>query len=534
MAYHHVSEMKQLLEQFPQFREKLYCRGFLLTNQDEVDLNGYPFYGNWKKETLTGEFKLYIHKDSTAYIHTAGSRRFFLVGHAYDPFRMLTDEGEILAVLADALEESEDAFWDAESNLTGIFCLGYIEADRVVYTTDCTGMQLVYHGVIHDKLYLTSHSKLVADLCGLEQDPYVVKLVNSRFYRYFGICLPGDLSPFKELKRLPSNHSGIYNGLETKVNRYYPFSNIQPVSNEADYEQLISDLSGIIARSMELTARKWADKNIAISVTGGRDSKTTFACTNGIYDKFHYFSYISNDAESVDAYAARDICNQLDLPHTIYEIPREDSDYPDLEAFRKIMECNAGCIGRNNPNDVRKRMYFSQNCEFDIEVKSWVNEIGRARFYKRYNKSKFPEKLTAAYCRTLYKIIFDPRLIYATDRIFGEYLAQYYRNDVFQRIPWPDLFYWEYIWGSGEGLFLTSEHRVSYEITIPFNNRRYLEAMLRTPLQKRIDDCLPKDIVALQNPKLAACGINIKDVGYTDFRTVLERGYLEIFSRLRF
>lgn len=534
MAYHHVSEMKQLLEQFPQFREKLYCRGFLLTNQDEVDLNGYPFYGNWKKATLTGEFKLYIHKDSTAYIHTAGARQFFLVGHAYDPFRMLTDEGEILAVLADALEESEDAFWDAESNLTGIFCLGYIEADRVVYTTDCTGMQLVYHGVIHDKLYLTSHSKLVADLCGLEQDPYVVKLVNSRFYQYFGTVLPGDLSPFLELKRLQSNHFGLYNGAQICTKRYYPTERIRVVANDAEYEQLIVELSGILSRSMELICRKWADKKVAISVTGGQDSKTAFACANGCYDKYDYFSYISNDAEAVDAYAAQNICTQLELPHSIYKIPREDSEYADLDVFRKIMECNAGCIGRNNPNDVRKRLYFSENKHFDIEVKSWVNEIGRARYYKRYNKKRFPAKLSAAYCRALYKIIFDPRLIRLTDRVFGEYLARYYCDNVFDRIPWPDLLYWEYVWGSGEGLFLTAEHRISYEITIPFNNRRYLETMLRAPLEKRISDSVPKDIVAFRNQKLAQCGISIKDVGYTDFRTVLERGYLEIFSRIRF
>lgn len=534
MAYYHVSEMKQLLEQYPQFREKLYCRGFLLTNQDGVDLSGYPFYGNWKADNLTADFMLYIHKDATAYIHTAGVRQFFLVGHAYDPFRMLTDEREILKVLADALEEGEDAFWDAESNLTGVFCLGYMDADKVVYTTDCAGMQLVYHGTVNGKLYLTSHSKLVADLCGLEQDPYVVKLVNSRFYRHFGTFLPGDLSPFQELRRLQSNCAGTYDGAETRIDRYYPARFIHPTDNEEEYEQLIRDLSGIISRSMELIAKKWANKKVAISVTGGHDSKTTFACANGNYDKFHYFSYISNDAEAVDAYAAHEICAKLGLSHKIYEIPREDTAFPDIDAFRMIMECNAGCIGRNNPNDVRKRMYFSETCEFDIEVKSWVNEIGRARFYKRYNKHKFPAKLSPAYCRTLYKIIFDPRLIHYTDRIFGEYLERYYADHVFSRISWPDLFYWEYTWGSGEGMFLTAEHRVSYEITIPFNNRRYLENMLRAPLQKRIDDCVPKDIVAYRNPELARCGIDVKDVGYTDFRTVLERGYLEIFSKMRF
>lgn len=536
MAYHHASEMKRLLDQYPKYQEKLYCRGFLLTNQAEADLTGYPFYGNWKKEKLAGDFALYVHKDTTAYTYTEGERQFFLVGHAYDPFRMLTDEVQILRGLAKAMEEGENAFWEAESDLTGVFCLGYLEQNRVVYTTDCTGMQLVYHGVVNECLYLTSHSKLVSDLCSLEQDLYVSKLVASRFYRYFGTWLPGDRAPYRALRRLQSNHAGTYclHKKEISTNRYYPTYAIRQVATEEEYGQLIRDLSDIISRSMELIARKWPDKKVAISVTGGNDSKTTFACANGHYDQFDYFSYISNDAEAVDAYGAREICNQLGLPHSIYEIPRDDSAYPDLEVFRKVMECNAGCIGKNNANDVRKRMFFSENCEFDIEVKSWVNEIGRARFYKRYNKKKFPAKLTAAYCRALYKLIFSPALIHATNQIFREYLARYYSGCVFDLIPWPDLLYWEFIWGGGEGLFLTAEHRVSYEITIPFNNRRYLETMLRAPLQKRIDDDVPKDIIAYRNTKIAQCGISIKDVGYTDFRTVLERGYLEIFSKLGF
>lgn len=536
MAYYQASEMQQLLDQYPQYQSKLYCRGFLLTNHTVEDIERYPFYGNWKKNELAGNFRLYVHKDTSAYVYTESNRQFFLVGHAYDPFRMLTDEMEILRCLAGKLYQGEDVFWEAESDLTGVFCLGYIEQNRVVYTTDCAGMQLVYHGVVNGELYLTSHSKLVSDLCGLEQDSYVQKLVNSRFYRYFGTWLPGDLSPYRELKRLQSNHSGNYGVVTRKIEiaRYYPTEAICHTTTDEEYHQVISDLSDIMSRSMELIACKWPDKKVAISVTGGHDSKTTFASANGHYDKFGYFSYISNDAEAVDAYAARDICAQLDLPHSIYEIPREDGVYPDLEVFRKIMECNAGCIGKNNANDVRKRMFFSENCEFDIEVKSWVNEIGRARFYKRYNKKRFPTKLTPAYCRALYKLIFNPALIHLTNKIFREYLDQYYVDGVFSRMSWPDLLYWEFIWGGGEGLFLTAEHRVSYEITIPFNNRRYLEMMLRTPLQKRIDDCVPKDIVAHQNIKLAQCGISIKDVGYTDFRTVLERGYLEIYSKLGF
>lgn len=536
MVEHSAKEMKCLLDRHTKYREKLYCRGFLLTEDQELDLTDYPFYGNWKSEQLDGGYRLYAHKDTQIFTYRQDNRQFFLVGHAYDPFAMVAEEQEILRRLSDACSKGEDAFWEEESSLTGIFFLGYVDEAGLVYTTDCTGMQLTYHGVVNGRLYITSHSKLVADLCGLMQDPYIVKLVNSRFYRHFGTVLPGDLSPYPQLLRLPSNHAGCYRK-DTEapdVRRYYPRTAIATMETEEEYNQTIRELSEIMSRTMALIARKWADKKVAISVTGGNDSKTTLASANGNYEHFDYFSYISNDAEAVDAYAAREICAQLNLPHRIYEIQRENSALEDVEVFRKIMECNAGCIGRNNANDVRKRLVLSENREFDLEVKSWVNEIGRARFHKRYNKKSFPRKPTASYCRTLYKIIFSPSLIRQTDRVFREYLRKYYSEDVLEQVSWPDLYYWEYVWGSGEGLFLTAEHKVAYDITIPFNNRRYLEKMLTVPLDKRIDDCIPRDIIAHQNRAIAECGIAIKDVGYTDSRTVLERGYLEIFSRIRF
>ena len=97
-----------------------------------------------------------------------------------------------------------------------------------------------------------------------------------------------------------------------------------------------------------------------------------------------------------------------------------------------------------------------------------------------------------------------------------------------------ELYWWEFCWSGGEGLFLTAEHRTSSEIAIPFNNRRYVARMLTVPLKKRRTDSIPKDIIQLMNPKIAEAGIVIKDVEHTDKRARLMRSYLEVFSRIRF
>ena len=106
-------------------------------------------------------------------------------------------------------------------------------------------------------------------------------------------------------------------------------------------------------------------------MTGGCDSKTTIACAKGLYDKFKFYSYSSSDAEDLDAKAAAKISEFMGFNHKIYEISRNDEDFNDsLEITRAILDYNTGNILPTNKNDVRKRHYFDQINDFDIEVKS--------------------------------------------------------------------------------------------------------------------------------------------------------------------
>ena len=261
---------------------------------------------------------------------------------------------------------------------------------------------------------------------------------------------------------------------------------------------------------------------------------TTLSCSNKCYDKFHYFSYISNYDESVDAYAARDILSHLNLEHELYEIPDDCEEYKLLPTFKKLMESNHGCIGENNLNDLKKRLYFLKNSPCDIEVKSWVNELGRAWNYNKYNKKKFPKYPTSSYLRAMHKVYLSPYLIKETDKVFSDYLRKYYNKKVLEHISWLEFQSWEFGWSSGEGCFLTSEHRVPYDITIPFNNRKYVELMFTVPVEKRKSDCIPISIIKHNEPRIAETGITVHDVSHTSLRAFIVRMYLEIMSKIRF
>ena len=86
---------------------------------------------------------------------------------------------------------------------------------------------------------------------------------------------------------------------------------------------------------------------------------------------------------------------------------------------------------------------------------------------------------------------------------------------------------------SWNGLVITGEHQISYDITIPYNNRCLLQLMLSTPIEYRIEDKLHKDIMQLKNEKIANCDISVVNVKHTKNRARFEKLYLNIFSKIR-
>ena len=155
--------------------------------------------------------------------------------------------------------------------------------------------------------------------------------------------------------------------------------------------------------------------------------------------------------------------------------------------------------------------------DIDIEIKSWVNEIARAYWYKKYHKSKFPKKPTGKYLATLYKVFIENRSLFIkTSKVFSEYIKQYLNDDdIAMAGDWTSLWSWEFGFSAGEGQSLICEHLLSFEISIPYNNRHLVSMMLRPKLNDRINDRLQNDIIVRNNPVQAALNISVTNVAHT-------------------
>ncbi len=519
------SSIQQLLADCPDKRDKLFCRGYYFTDSD-VEPLAYPFYGIWKHEIILGKWHLLVSPKQTYTIKKQDETTCILIGHAYDPIDGEWQE----AVILDHLSRlTQTDFVEKLNDLTGIFTLIVIKGDIVKLIGDATCMQNAFYTSNNGNIYISSHVNLLGDLLSPERNEYVSRLIKYRFFGLLGNSLPGDLTQFTNIRRLIPNHLVEFTGGGGPiVKRFY-----WPLKCLTNIAELADRVSAILHQNLRLIGLKF--KQPAISVTGGVDSKTTLACANGLYDQFSYFSYVSNPEELVDANAAKTICEKLGIPHKLYSIPEEDSFFEDIEQTRTLLLWNTGNIHANNRNDVRKRHFFEDTTDFDVEVKSWASEIGRAYFSKRFNGRTHFGKPTARKCTSMYKFfLHDRKLVRETDAVFREYLENYFERHEENPIDWQEQFFWEFRVSSWNGLVITGEHRYSFDITIPYNNRRILALLVSAPIHDRINDTVYKLIRNRMNPKIDKTGIHINNLKHTHLRAKFENMYYSVHSCIPF
>lgn len=510
------------------WKDKLYVSGYLLTsNRQVIKQNIGLDWNKWQCKDF-GTYVLFTHPEQKVFSFKKDNRWYVIVGHAYNPFTMEMDENDILEHIAGVYMTK--TYQDYFDQLTGLFFYVVIDGNRLVLNTDCAGMLPAYYAKINDEIYCSAYAQLIADLCSLQEDEYVTHLKKSRLFHLYGWFLPGDLSPYKEVKRIVANTEIRYNG-EFSCHRFYPRKDYYFVK-DSEYPELIKNISEILHNNIMLISQKW--RNPAISLTGGMDSQTTLACAGDMQGKFEYFSYISLPREATDANAAHNICDSKGLKHTIYSIDTDKTHYSDFEEVDALVERHYSYLGKGNPNDICKRISLSKQLSYDIEVKSWVSEVARASRYKIYGKTEMP-KMTARRLTSMYKVFTINRGdAIKTDNRFRDYLTFTGLQKAIEQYhyPWTEFFVWEIVFGCWGGLALTGEHKLTNDITIPYNNRTLLDLMLKTPLEKRISDQVNKDIIRYMDNELYALNVHVVNGNETKKREIGEKLYFEIHSRI--
>ena len=516
-----VEYIQHILTQKPQYRECLFSRGYFITDDDTIDVTAHPFYGLWKEERIQ-QYRIFVHKDQEYCIYADEGIVFLIIGHAYNPFNGEIAETKLLEQAAKAYRTGRSALVETINEWPGIFA-GFFVDEHILAVQDCAGIKALYYGMPGGHMCILSHPQAAADIYGLEMDAFVQKLVTNKYYNIGNRYLPGNLSPFAAIRRAGAN---VYLEADPKgtfsIHRFFPTKPHPVCKTEEDYQKAIDDSYQILHKNLELITKKW--NRPTISMSGGTDSRTTLACANGLYDRFTYFSFQSKDTEVADSIAAHQICEELGLAHKIHPIPADNAEIEDFEELKAIVVHSYGYVRQLADNEIRKHIYLYRLNDFDVEVKSWISEIVRVFFDRKYGM-RMPDTLTPRHFSIFQTRYFlSPKLLRESDRIYAQYMQEFGLDKPIENYEHTDLYYWE-VRMSSWGMMVTQSLDLCHRITFPFNNRKLMELMFSMPREKRKLDTAHEDIIRHANPKIYELGLATKNKYFLPYRIWLEKIY---------
>ena len=520
-----TEKIKRLMDERSAFRRYSFYKGFLITNGDLLPIGDYPFYENHWSDYNIGAYTLRVHNEIKLTTYDGESGSWFIIGHAYNPFTVEYEEIDILKSIDKAIDKL-----DILNSLTGVFVIGRISGRDIEFSLDTSGMLWSCYATFDDKIYISSHMNMIGDLFDLPMSKYVKKLISYKYYKYMlGNYLPGYITAFDGVKRLPPNMMLQYKNSNISVTRYYPHHALDMAETEEDYNAVIKDAAKILKNTLRLISDKF--NKPYISLTGGRDSNVTFAAANGIYNKFKAFNYVSMEREKADMVAAQRIASHFNVPLDVYNVPDDNDNVFYFNEYKMITEHIDGNIGTFKDSDIRKKIVMKDS-PVELEVKSWIGETVRAYAYKYFGLKKMPKKLKPRHWSCMYKIFLGKRkLLKDTDKHFADYIKKTELKENLFNYDESDFFVWEMMHGYKCGLNI-GEMKLCFDITIPYNNRKLIDLLLRVPLNKRINDKLMVDLVRELNPELADLNIYVKNLNETEKRAKLLRRYFKINSKL--
>lgn len=523
-------DIEALISEYPQYRDCLFARGYLLTNDQNIDPNEYPFYGEWKKATVY-DYTVLVHKDETFFFADENDQTFLLIGHAYNPISMKWDENELIKDCAQYFESEQ--FFSIINEWTGAFALFVIDHShhRITGLTDATSMKMCNYTYHDAHYYISSHSQLLADILNLPMTSYAERIRKTKMYNTGMRWLPGNTTAYETVFRLGANlYAQFIDGGHVKTTRFYPIKPHPEINTQEQYDDYVERIYQLLHNNLLLCTKKW--EKPAISLTGGMDSGCTYACTKGITDSFKIFSFDCKDQERLDSEAAKEICKRTGTEHYQIYVSRNNNEIPDYGILCEIVDHNTSYVMNLSEEEVRKIIVLHSLNEFDVELKSDIAEIGRT-FYDRKYGMKMPKVFNARQIAILQtRFFFMPKLQKETEDEYQKYLTSSGIERPLFNYEHSDLIYWEYRIGLAAAS-CTLSMGMAHTMTFPYNNRALLELFLAFPHKMREQDYPQQSIMERKMPEMICPEAKVEDRYFGKYRILLEKVFFLYKSILR-
>jgi Asparagine synthase len=458
------------------YRELLFKLGYLLTTEDirAVDDPAVDAVaGRWVVEQV-GPFSLYRDPDLALQRYGEKGSSVVLLGLAVDPVTPTGDPRQIVRDLFLRYARSEEEFYEKLDDLSGRFVVITQAGGSCSVFQDASGLKTAYYDVGGSGPSVSSHASLLARLRGYATSREAREFIASKDYGRTVTYFPGNATPFEQVMMLTPNT--LLDVPETRVRRFSPR---EPLGSRPLEAYLVEELAVLLRRQMELLAERYP---LAVSLTGGIDSRVTAAATRGCGKGVHYWTWMQFEEHRREAAIARQVCDLLGGTHTLYPV-EERCCGEDLEEYMEVWALNGSGMRLREQGLISKVMLDRYPRGF-LHVKSTVSEIGRA-FYRRIARRFLPRSISEGALARCYDINRESPLVLDE---FSRYIETVgFRREAIYDYDFYDLFYWEHRSGAWQSLAVM-DFDSSCDTTVLYNCRRWLTKVLALPLEVRIND----------------------------------------------
>jgi len=346
-----------------------------------------------------------------------GNKNLVLIGDVFDPYNIGYGNKEISEDLLANTTSFED-FEKYSKRYSGHWlCYLNLNGDIRIYPDACGMRSMHYTQLDNNEYWMGSQPGLFHEYLGVEKDQKI--LSEFRKYTWPG-WWPGNITPFKNTFKLPSNH---YLDLNKKsVYRFWPTEGlIKDIDLESASLEISKLLSNII---MAISSRG----KIIVSITGGYDSRMIFACTDKSGNNISAYTLAEPRTSSYDISIPRKLCNKFKIKYQL--LRGSDKDIDLLDIYRKNTGYSFWDIGSVMVPPLNK---LTKNA---FIVNGLLGEIFRSFYAPKLNKISTDDELTASVISNICEFSDNKMAI----KSFSDWLDSLPKYD---EINILDMLYWE-------------------------------------------------------------------------------------------
>lgn len=412
---------------------------------------------NWQRRTVAGSLYLLAHPDLSVAQATSGRTSISLIGYLLDPSDPEASDSSILNRLLSFVSDWPHLL-ERLAPLGGRWVLIVDDGTCCRLLHDPLGLRQVFfmRPSRSGAMWCASQPGMLARIGDLRVDEEVLAFVRSRAWPNGEHWLPGDLSPFNQVKHLLPNH--YLDFASGRAERYWPVRNHPRLRLDDSVERCAAALSGLMRSAYHRFS-------LAICLTAGWDSRLVLAASRPIAADVLYMTLRMPSTASADVEVPALLLKRLGLRHEIVHGFTETD-----RSFQRIFAAN---VPLPHPGWAAEAWAILRRYGYTrVAVTGSGGEVGRRGISRTYGRIT-PDELCSIWGMTG-----SPFAL----RAHAHWLSGLSLHDYYVL----DLYYWEQRAGNWLAAAALEIGDVAWQdIFTPYNCRSLLETMIAVDVRYR-------------------------------------------------